>query len=93
MARRPSKHTRPFRELRTTTGGGQRAEDRTDGRWVVRTMTGAAAVKAYRCPGCLRTIPAGTAHLVVWPYDPPIGGSQTIPERRHWHTACWAARR
>jgi len=89
MARRPSKHTRPHRELRVTATGEQRA----DGRWVVRTMSGAAATKAYRCPGCHQVIPAGVAHLVVWPSLPPIGGSHTVPERRHWHTACWTARR
>lgn len=89
MARRPSKHSRPHRELRTTATG----EERTDGRWIVRTMTGAAATKAYRCPGCHQLIQAGIAHLVVWPSAPPIGGTETVTERRHWHTGCWAAGR
>lgn len=95
MARRPSKHTRPFRELRVTATGEQRTGGvgSADGRWVVRTMSGAAAIKAYRCPGCHQNIAAGVAHLVVWPSEPPIGASQSIPERRHWHTACWRSGR
>ena len=92
MARRPSKHTRPFRELRVTATGEQRPGG-GDGRWVVRTMSGAAAIKSYRCPGCHQNIAAGVAHLVVWPSEPPIGASQSIPERRHWHTACWRSGR
>ena len=75
--------------MRTTATG----EERADGRGIVRTMTGAAAIKAYRCPGCHRLIPAGVAHLVVWPSAPPIGGTETVTERRHWHTGCWTAGR
>ncbi|WP_231988178.1 hypothetical protein [Nakamurella panacisegetis] len=54
-------------------------------------MTGAAAVKAYRCPGCQQLIPPGTPHLVVWPewVADDVGG---VSDRRHWHTACWQRR-
>lgn len=85
MARRPSKHQRPFRELRTTATG----EQRSDGRWIVRTVAGSAAAKSYRCPGCDLTITPGTPHLVVWPAEPGVGRRSTIDERRHWHTGCW----
>jgi hypothetical protein len=40
------------------------------------------AVKEYLCPGCNRTIPPGTYHLVVVPED-------EIDLRRHWHHGCW----
>ncbi|RZS87086.1 hypothetical protein EV189_2508 [Motilibacter rhizosphaerae] len=53
----------------------------------VRAVTGAAATKAYRCPGCDQLVPPATPHLLVWPV-----GSSGIDWRRHWHTPCWAAR-
>jgi hypothetical protein len=55
--------------------------------YAVRTVTGANAVKSYRCPGCDQLIPARVPHVVAWPNDDPDAG-----ERRHWHTPCWAAR-
>ncbi|HYI57204.1 MAG TPA: hypothetical protein VEX66_03485 [Microlunatus sp.] len=91
MARRPSKHLRPARPL---SSGHARSEDRTDGRWVVRSVAGAAATKAYRCPGCSQAIPAGTAHVVVWPSEPTTWQTDSpVAERRHWHTGCWQRRR
>ncbi len=40
------------------------------------------ARKAYTCPGCDLSIPAGTGHLVVVPeFEPDM--------RRHWHRGCW----
>lgn len=66
------------------TGGTEewRGED-----YVVRRVTGSAATKPYRCPGCDHEIRPGTPHLVVWPaYD------EVAAHRRHWHTACWRAR-
>ncbi|WP_069767047.1 hypothetical protein [Streptomyces sp. LUP30] len=53
--------------------------------WTVRQVAGTEAKKTYRCPGCIQTIPAGVAHVVVWPTHP---GAE---ERRHWHQACWNA--
>jgi hypothetical protein len=76
--------------------GGARLEQHPDGAWLVRqlgdTRTGANAAKTYRCPGCRQEIPGGTAHLVVWPAEQPIDAFGGVQDRRHWHTACWAAR-
>jgi hypothetical protein len=56
----------------------------------VRPVTGSAAGKTYRCPGCDQEIRPATPHLVAWP-DDEFGGAEGA-DRRHWHTACWAAR-
>ena len=56
-----------------------------DGDWHIRTITGAAATKTYRCPGCQQEIRPGTAHLVAWRADTHDGDEF----RRHWHTPCW----
>ena len=61
------------------------ADERIEDGWVVRAITGAAAVKAYRCPGCDHEVPVGVAHVVAWPEGAP-------QDRRHWHSPCWAAR-
>lgn len=90
MARRPSKHLRPARPLSASFA---RADDKSDGRWVVRGVTAAAAVKQYLCPGCNRSVRVGAAHVVVWPHEPGLGASSPIDERRHWHTSCWNRRR
>ena len=55
--------------------------------WEVRPVTGAGAVRAYRCPGCDQEIRPGTPHLVVW-----TAGDEQASDRRHWHTPCWNAR-
>jgi hypothetical protein len=60
---------------------GQRVEDG----YVVRSLSGAAAVRDYRCPGCDQALPGGTPHVVAWPEG-------REDDRRHWHTACWSAR-
>jgi hypothetical protein len=61
-------------------------ETDADGDWVVRAVTGAAAVKTYRCPGCDQEIRPGLAHVVAW-----LVGAED--DRRHWHRPCWQARR
>ncbi|HSP38927.1 MAG TPA: hypothetical protein VLR26_14370 [Frankiaceae bacterium] len=58
--------------------------DGDDG-WQVRPVPGAAAHKAYRCPGCDQEILPGQPHLVAWPTGDP-------EQRRHWHRVCWEAR-
>ncbi len=90
MARRPSKHLRPARPLGS---GHASAAIKADGRWIVRSISGAAAVKDYRCPGCHQLIPPGTPHLVAWPDQPGLLSSSGLEERRHWHTGCWQRRR
>jgi len=67
--------------------GATRVESGPDGDWLVRSVTGAAATKTYRCPGCDQEIVRGTTHLVVWPE-----GASGEEHRRHWHTPCWKAR-
>ena len=59
-----------------------------DGEWMVRSIFGGAAVKTYRCPGCMHEIRPGVAHVVAWPAD----GRGDETDRRHWHTGCWKAR-
>ncbi len=53
--------------------------------WVSRPVTGSAATKSYRCPGCDQEIRPATPHVVAWPED-------DMESRRHWHTACWQRR-
>jgi hypothetical protein len=78
---------RPVRQVRP--GGPTRdvVESGPDGDWVVRSVTGSAATKPYRCPGCDQQIPPATPHVVAWPAD---GGG--LDDRRHWHTGCWRSR-
>lgn len=71
--------------------GGGRIELHRGERYVVRPVSGAAATKAYRCPGCDQEIPAGRPHVVAWPLD-GAGGDEAASDRRHWHTPCWNAR-
>lgn len=60
--------------------------------YVVRRVTGSAATKPYRCPGCDQLIRPATPHVVAWPVVPRSFTAQGVDERRHWHTPCWAAR-
>ncbi len=66
-------------------GGSETTESHPDGEWHVRRLTGSAATKVYRCPGCDHEIRPATPHVVAWPADIPKGAD----ERRHWHTPCW----
>ena len=90
MARRPNKHLRAARPL--SVGLGTSAS-KSDGDWVVRTVTGAATTKTYRCPGCQQPISPGTPHVVAWPVEPAWTSARGVDERRHWHSACWQRRR
>ena len=72
-------------------GGLQRRETHPDGEWFVRSVSGAASRKTYRCPGCDHEVVPGTPHLVVWRADAVVGFGG-LDDRRHWHTPCWAAR-
>ena len=68
-------------------GDGPRvpAGERVEDGHVVRSVSGTASARPYRCPGCDQELAAGTPHVVVWPEGHP-------DDRRHWHTACWTAR-
>ncbi|MGP3986520.1 ATP/GTP-binding protein [Streptomyces sp. 3N207] len=66
--------------------GLERTEDWRGEEWAVRQISGGAAVKHYRCPGCDQEIPPGVPHVVAW----PVQGD--VADRRHWHRACWNAR-
>ncbi|MGD9482287.1 ATP/GTP-binding protein [Streptomyces sp. TRM70308] len=66
--------------------GLESTEDWRGEEWVVRRLSGGAAAKHYRCPGCEQMIPPGLPHVVAWPrYG-------DVDDRRHWHAPCWAAR-
>ena len=51
--------------LRSAAAG--RVEVGADGEWQVRQVSGSAATRDYRCPGCDQVIAPGTPHLVAWP--------------------------
>ncbi|HET9649435.1 MAG TPA: hypothetical protein VFP34_14565 [Microlunatus sp.] len=89
MAKRPSKHVRAPRPLNPSLGT---SAVKHDGRWVVRSITGQATHKSYRCPSCSQIIQPGTPHVVAWPADPPLGSDSAVAYRRHWHTGCWQRR-
>ena len=92
---RSNKHARPTPDpdAISRSFGHQHTESDAYGEdWIVRQVTGAAAGKTYRCPGCDQEIPPGTPHVVAWPSVPEYGSGGGVSERRHWHTACWNAR-
>jgi hypothetical protein len=60
--------------------------------YVVRRVTGSAATKPYRCPGCDQLIRPATPHVVAWPVVASMFADSGLDERRHWHTPCWTAR-
>ncbi len=59
--------------------------ERVENGHVVRSVTGTGAGSPYRCPGCDQELRRSSPHVVAWPEGRP-------DDRRHWHTACWAAR-
>jgi len=79
-ARRRVEDPRPLR-----TDGIAMTESGPDGDWVVRTVSGEAATKTYRCPGCDHELAPGVPHVVAW-----RAGDEG--NRRHWHRPCWQAR-
>ncbi len=84
---------RPRREPVRPLAIDQSGVSKSDGRWIVRPMSGSATLKPYRCPGCQQIIPAGAGHLVVWPELPSMLAASGVEERRHWHRTCWERRR
>ncbi|MGS0686942.1 hypothetical protein ACVBEQ_17680 [Nakamurella sp. GG22] len=71
---------------------GRQTQHTRDGDFLVTAVTGAAARKAYRCPGCQQEIGVGTPHLVVWPADDLSWLHSAMDSRRHWHSSCWHRR-
>ncbi|WP_309064413.1 hypothetical protein [Microbacterium sp.] len=69
--------------------GWKRSETKRGHEWTVQPVSGAQAIKDYVCPGCGRSIEAGTAHLVAWRADGVLGEAADLAARRHWHTHCW----
>lgn len=67
-------------------------EDKHDGQWHARRLTGASSRATYTCPGCHRAIPPATPHVVAWPVLKPLLSAEAVDERRHWHTDCWNRR-
>jgi hypothetical protein len=83
----PRRHNRRVdTPLPRSTGGHAHREAWRGDEWVVRSVSGQAAAKPYRCPGCLQEIRPGVPHVVAWPAE------SSADDRRHWHSACWAAR-
>lgn len=72
--------------------GGRRTQHTRNGEFLVRVVPGSEARKPYRCPGCQQLIPAGTAHVVVWPAEDPSWLQTAVDSRRHWHRSCWHRR-
>lgn len=67
--------------------GGASTVDWNGEGWHVVPVTGSAARKQYRCPGCDQVVRIGHGHVVVWSEYDAEG-----EDRRHWHTTCWSAR-
>ncbi|MDT0117889.1 hypothetical protein Q9R20_12920 [Microbacterium sp. PRF11] len=86
--RRPDS-SRADESLDRLIAGWKRTEVKRGGEWTVQPLSGPQAAKEYVCPGCGRTIPVGTPHLVVWRADGVLGDAADLAARRHWHTHCW----
>ncbi|HCK79466.1 MAG TPA: hypothetical protein DHW34_05565 [Actinobacteria bacterium] len=84
----PRRHRRsPTSQSESSSGASHERVDEFQGQdWLVRSITGSASTKAYRCPGCDQEIRPATPHVVTWPVD------EGMQERRHWHSPCWARR-
>jgi len=88
VGRKNRRYVHPGSQDRPAAYGLRSVEDFGGEDWIVQTITGAAALKAYRCPGCEQEIHPGTPHVVAFPAD-GLGG---VESRRHWHKTCWTAR-
>ncbi|MGA8209686.1 MAG: hypothetical protein WB798_05985, partial [Nocardioidaceae bacterium] len=69
----------------------ERVEPYDGADFVVRRVTGSAATKVYRCPGCHQQIRPATPHVVAWPVlaSSFAADATGLDERRHWHSGCW----
>ncbi|MFC3397922.1 hypothetical protein [Microbacterium amylolyticum] len=69
--------------------GWKRSESRRGSTWTVQPVGPGRSEKAYTCPGCSRSVEAGTSHVVTWREDGVLGAQADLAARRHWHTHCW----
>ena len=69
--------------------GLKRTEIKRTGAYSVQSVSAAAAVKVYTCPGCRAEVPIGQAHVVAWRADGPMSDDAELAARRHWHSYCW----
>jgi hypothetical protein len=83
---------RPPRRRPSASSSPESIQHAADGDWVVRTVSGSAATKPYRCPGCDQLIAPATPHVVAWPVEESTWRGGGLEERRHWHRGCWQAR-
>lgn len=79
----------PSEQLRAAIFGTRTVTAKRGQEWTVREVSGHAAQKAYRCPGCPNDIAVGEAHVVVWRNDHLLGDGAAVSDRRHWHRHCW----
>ena len=80
--RRNPKNRAKSKNEREEKPSNESIEERDDGIYIVRKITGATSNKSYRCPGCDQVIPTATPHTVAWL-------EEDVDSRRHWHSVCW----
>lgn len=92
-SRRSNKWAREKRELSLSLNSLRRVHEEPDGQWVVQQVRGTDSGKTYVCPGCSQLLPAATDHTVAWRSENEYAVGGGVSCRRHWHTACFNARR
>lgn len=92
-SRRSNKWAREKRDLRMSLNSLRRVHDEPDGSWVVQRVRGNDSGKSYTCPGCHQSLPAAIDHTVAWRSEDEFAAASGVSFRRHWHTACFNARR
>ena len=92
-SRRSNKWAREKRDLSMSLNSLRRVHDEPDGSWVVQRVRGNDSGKSYTCPGCHQSLPAAIDHTVAWRSEDEFAAASGVSLRRHWHTACFNARR
>ena len=92
-SRRSNKWAREKRDLSMSLNSLRRVHDEPDGSWVVQRVRGNDSGKSYTCPGCHQSLPAAIDHTVAWRSEDEFAVASGVSFRRHWHTACFNARR
>lgn len=95
MARRHRRRRGGDSPLGSGTAG--RVEQRGGQDFYVRSVSGSASTRTYRCPGCQQPLRPATPHVVVWPVEASLltftAKETGLSERRHWHSGCWQQHR